>query len=129
MPIFWSLDLERMLIYQKKFLWKSAILHSIKLPFDVQAAEKNLTCYLFFNHQYNNLYHHIPRPQLLLICINYDFLGSLPRGGASTQCNVWWGQNLEIQAPTPHHRRPGCIQTLPSSGWGRLLPVCPSVYR
>ena len=42
MPIFWSLDLERMLIYQDFFLWKSAILYSIKLPFDVQAAEKIL---------------------------------------------------------------------------------------
>ena len=42
MPIFRSLDLERMLIYQEIFLWKSAILHSIKLPFDVQAAEKTL---------------------------------------------------------------------------------------
>ena len=41
MPIFRSLDLERMLIYQENFLWKSAILHSIKLPFDVQAAEKS----------------------------------------------------------------------------------------
>jgi len=27
---------------KKFFLWKSAILHSIKLPFDVQAAEKIL---------------------------------------------------------------------------------------
>ena len=42
MPIFRLLDLERMLIYQEFFLWKSAILHSIKLPFDVQAAEKTL---------------------------------------------------------------------------------------
>ena len=42
MPIFRSLDLERMLIYQDFFLWKSAILHSIKLPFDVHAAEKIL---------------------------------------------------------------------------------------
>ena len=42
MPIFRSLDLERMLIYQEIFLWKSAILHSIKLPFDAQAAEKIL---------------------------------------------------------------------------------------
>ena len=44
MPIFRSLDSERMLIYQENFLWKSAILHSIKLPltFDVQAAEKIL---------------------------------------------------------------------------------------
>ena len=42
MPIFRSLDLERMLIYQEIFLWKGAILHSIKLPFDVQAAEKIL---------------------------------------------------------------------------------------
>ena len=42
MPIFWSLDLERMLIYQEIFFGKSAILHSIKLPFGVQAAEKTL---------------------------------------------------------------------------------------
>ena len=48
MPIFRLFDLERMLIYQIFFLWKSAIFHSIKLPFDVQAAEKNLTCYLVF---------------------------------------------------------------------------------
>ena len=39
---FRSLDLERVLIYQNFFLWKSAIFHSIKLPFDVQAAEKIL---------------------------------------------------------------------------------------
>ena len=42
MPIFRSLDLEQMLTYQDFFLWKNAILHSIKLPFDVQAAEKCL---------------------------------------------------------------------------------------
>ena len=40
MPIFRSLDLERMLIYQK--LWKSAIYHSIKLPFDAEVAKKFL---------------------------------------------------------------------------------------
>ena len=42
MPIFQSLDLEQMLIYQICFLWKSALFHSINLPFDVQAAEKIL---------------------------------------------------------------------------------------
>ena len=42
MPIFWSLDLEQMLIYQDFFFMGNAILHSIKLPFDVQAAEKIL---------------------------------------------------------------------------------------
>ena len=42
MLIFWSIDLERMLIWQKNILWKSAIFHSINLPFDVQAAEKIL---------------------------------------------------------------------------------------
>ena len=42
MPIFRLLDLEWMLIYQANFFWKSAILQSIKLPFDVQAAEKIL---------------------------------------------------------------------------------------
>ena len=39
---FRSLDLERVLIYQKIFLWKSAIYHSIKLPFDVEVAKKFL---------------------------------------------------------------------------------------
>ena len=39
---FRSLDLERVLIYQKNFLWKSAIFHSIKLPFDAEVAEKIL---------------------------------------------------------------------------------------
>ena len=43
MLIFWSLHLERMLIWQKIFLWKSAIFHSINLPFDAQVAEKILT--------------------------------------------------------------------------------------
>ena len=42
MLIFWSLDLERMLIWQKKILWKSAIYHSIKLPFDAEVAKKIL---------------------------------------------------------------------------------------
>jgi len=41
MLIFWSLDLEQMLIWQF-FLWKSAIYHSIKLPFDAEVAEKIL---------------------------------------------------------------------------------------
>ena len=40
--IFRSLDLERKLIYQKKFQWKSAIFHSSKLPFDAEVAEKFL---------------------------------------------------------------------------------------
>ena len=39
--IFWSLDLERMLIKQKK-IWKIAIFHSIKLPFDGEVDEKFL---------------------------------------------------------------------------------------
>ena len=68
MPIFRSLDLERMLIYQEIFLWKSAILHSIKLPFDVQAAEKilHVIYYLAEEHcinililTYINAYHAI----------------------------------------------------------------------
>ena len=40
--IFRSFDLERMLIWQFFFLWKSAIYHSIKLSFDVEVAEKTL---------------------------------------------------------------------------------------
>ena len=40
--LFRSLDLERVLIYQKFFLWKSAIFHSIKLPFVAKADEKFL---------------------------------------------------------------------------------------
>ena len=42
MLIFRSLDLERMLIRQFIFLWKSAFYHSIKLPFDAEVAEKIL---------------------------------------------------------------------------------------
>jgi hypothetical protein len=37
---FLSLDLERMLIYQKTFKLKCAIYHSTKLPFDGEVAEK-----------------------------------------------------------------------------------------
>ena len=40
--VFRSLDLEWMLIWQKNVLWKSAIYHSIKLPFDAEVAEKLL---------------------------------------------------------------------------------------
>ena len=40
--IFQSLDLERMLTWQKIVLWKSAIFHSIKLPFDSEVDEKFL---------------------------------------------------------------------------------------
>ena len=40
--IFQSPDLERMLIYQKTFLWESAIYHSMKLPLDAEVAEKFL---------------------------------------------------------------------------------------
>ena len=39
--IFQLLDLEQMLIWQF-FLWKIAIFHPIKLPFDAEAAEKFL---------------------------------------------------------------------------------------
>ena len=42
MPIFESLDLERIFIYQKICLWKSAIYHSIKLPFNAEVATKFL---------------------------------------------------------------------------------------
>ena len=31
------------------FLWKSAIFHSSKLPFDAKIAEKNLKSYLLFS--------------------------------------------------------------------------------
>ena len=42
MPIFRSLDLEWMLIYQKIVQWKIAIYLSIKLPFDAKVATKFL---------------------------------------------------------------------------------------
>ena len=42
MPIFPSLDIERMLIYPNFFLWKSAIYHLIKLSFDAEVAKKFL---------------------------------------------------------------------------------------
>ena len=40
--IFQSPPAKRTLICQKNFLWKSAIFHSIKLPFDAEVAEKIL---------------------------------------------------------------------------------------
>ena len=42
MPIFQSPSANRTLICQKKFSWKSAIFHSIKLPFDAEVTEKIL---------------------------------------------------------------------------------------
>ena len=46
---FWSLDLGRVLIYQKIFFEKVPIFHSIKLPFDAEVDEKflNVIYYLF----------------------------------------------------------------------------------
>ena len=42
------MNLERTLIYQIFFLWKSAIFHPIKLPFDAEDAEKIIKSYLFY---------------------------------------------------------------------------------
>ena len=42
MPIFQSPPAKRTLICQNIFLWKSAIFHSIKPPFDAEVAEKFL---------------------------------------------------------------------------------------
>ena len=57
MLIFWSPDLERMLIWQKNFLWKSAILHSINLPFDAQVAAKilNIIYCLLYCSKFNKI--------------------------------------------------------------------------
>ena len=40
--IFWWLDLECMLIYQKPFSWKRAIYQSIELPFDAEISQNFL---------------------------------------------------------------------------------------
>ena len=43
MPIFWLLNLEYTYVdLPNFFLWKSAIYHSIKLPFDAEGDEKFL---------------------------------------------------------------------------------------
>ena len=42
MPIFQSPPAKRTLFCQTYFLWKSAIFHSIKLPFDTEVDEKFL---------------------------------------------------------------------------------------
>ena len=63
MLIFRSLDLERMLIWQKFFLWKSAIFQSIKLPFDVEVDEKFLnvnyyiSTYMIFLLPFSDFHH------------------------------------------------------------------------
>ena len=52
--IFQSIDLEHTLIYQKIFfLWKSAIFHQIKLPFDAKAAERILKVFIDIFENFN----------------------------------------------------------------------------
>ena len=51
--IFQSSPAKRTLICKKK-LWKSAIFHSIKLPFDAEVAEKNLEWYLMYMYLSQN---------------------------------------------------------------------------
>ena len=53
MPIFQSLPAKRTLICQNFFLWKSAIFHSIKLPFDAEVAEKFLKMVSIIDVQYS----------------------------------------------------------------------------
>ena len=50
MPIFQSPPAKRTLICQKIFLWKSAIFHTIKLPFDAEAAERILKVIYYLFH-------------------------------------------------------------------------------
>ena len=46
--IFQAPPAKHRLICQKICLWKSAIFHSIKLPFDAEVAEKNLEWYAMY---------------------------------------------------------------------------------
>ena len=46
--IFQSPPAKRTLICQKNFLWKSAIFHSIKLPFDAEVAKKSWTVFTVY---------------------------------------------------------------------------------
>ena len=56
MLIFWALDLEWMLIWQKIFFMKKcAIFQSINLPFDVQVAEKILNVIYSADPQSKNI--------------------------------------------------------------------------
>ena len=50
--IFWSLDFERKLIWQIFFLWKNAIFHTIKLPFDAEIDEKFLNVIYYILTKY-----------------------------------------------------------------------------
>ena len=64
--IFRSLDLERTLIWQKSFLWKSAIFYSI-LPFDAEVDEFFLNVrYLFNNDLWFDIYLHAYWQQRLI---------------------------------------------------------------
>ena len=70
LAIFRSLDLERVMISQNIFLWKSAIVHSIKLPFDAEVAKKNLKCYLLYIAQskvYANFFSYLSFPLFLQV--------------------------------------------------------------
>ena len=69
--IFRLLDLERTLIYQKKNLWKSAIFHSIKLPFDAEVAKKLLKCYLLPRYYLKYLIHELGLGTLKMVSHDY----------------------------------------------------------
>ena len=92
MLMFRSLDLDVDLT--KIFFWKSAIYHSIKLPFDAKVAEKNLKYYLLSNQlKVGKL---LPKKQPIFF-LNFHLLIILIKNSCRIHKKVWYiWQNLWI---------------------------------
>ena len=89
--IFWKLGCWS----NKNFsLWKSAIYHSIKLPFDAKVAEKSLKCYLLSNQlKVGKL---LPKKQPIFF-LNFHLLIILIKNSCRIHKKVWYiWQNLWI---------------------------------
>ena len=76
------------------FSWKSAIFHSIKLPFDAKVAEKNLKYYLLSNQlKVGKL---LPKKQPIFF-LNFHLLIILIKNSCRIHKKVWYiWQNLWI---------------------------------
>ena len=81
MPFFQSPTAKHTLIYQIFFLWRSAIYHSIMLPFDAEVAEKFLIgMYLLISHHvhlFNSSKDIIIIKSKLLVCAHVCRCGNL----------------------------------------------------
>ena len=103
---FRSLDLERVLIYQKFFFWKSAIFHSIKLPFDADVAEKILNIIYYWEMKKRN----ISAFDLCVMCGEPSYRGNYT--------------SKQIEVILEGNKRKACNRiTMPSRTWSLILLI------